>query len=62
MVFFEQISVTRAKVVVLGQKWFYSVKRVFFGHFGSIWVKVILFKQRWLCAGSVVVFGQKWLY
>ena len=43
-------------MVLLGQKLFFSGKN------GSIWAKVVLFGQEWLCSCKVVVFGQKLLY
>ena len=57
------------KVVVFGQKWFYSGKVAVFGHvFGHVFgqrgcipekVFVVVFGQNWLYSGKVVVFGQK---
>ena len=50
---FGQSGCLRAKVVVLGQMWFYS------GKSGCIRAKVVVFGQTWLYFGKVVVFGQK---
>ena len=64
----------RTKVVLFGEKWFYSsksgfilVKVVLFGQSGSNQEKkfssgnLVLFGQKLLYLGKVVVFGQKWL-
>ena len=56
MVFFEQISVTQAKVVVLGQSGCIRVKFVYSG-------KVVVFRQKWFYSvkgfflGTLVLFG-----
>ena len=56
------------KVVVLGQKDFYSGKMVVFGQSGSVrakWLysgKVVVLGQSFCNRARVVVFGQKWLY
>ena len=51
------------KVVVFGQKWFYS------GKSGCTWAKVVEFGQKWLYScksccnrAKMDLFGQKWLY
>ena len=56
------------KVVVLGQKDFYSCKVVVFGQRGSVrakWLysgKVVVLWQSFCNRARNVVFGQKWLY
>ena len=47
---------SRAKVLLFGQKWFYS------GKSGSIRAKVAVFGQNACIRAKVVVFVQKWLY
>ena len=44
------------KVVVFGQKWFYS------GRSGSTRAKLMLFGQNCCVRTKVVLFGQKWFY
>ena len=66
MVVFGQSGCIRVKVVVFGQKLFYSGKCFNLGKSGCIREKVILFGQigciraEWWYSGMVVVFGQKW--
>ena len=62
------------KVVVFGQKLFYSgikdsgkngcirARWLYSGKNGSIKAKVVILGQKWLYSGKVVVFGQKLLY
>ena len=46
--FLGKVAVLKVKVVVFGQKWFFSRRVVVFGY-------------KWLYSEKVVVFGQKWL-
>ena len=48
----------RAKVVVFGQMWLYSVKRWYLGKSGCNRAKVVVFGQNWLCSSKFIVFGQ----
>ena len=57
-----------AKVVILSQKWLYSVKNgcnrtklLYSGKSGSIQAKVVVFGQGGFLREKVVVYGQKWL-
>ena len=52
MVVFGQSSPIRAKVVVIGEKWFYSHKVAVFGQSRSI-------REKWMYSAKVVVLGQK---
>ena len=62
VVVFGKIESIRTKLVVFGQKLFYT------GRSGSIRAKVAVFGQgsciraKWLSSGKVVVFEQMWLY
>ena len=56
MVVIGQSGFIWAKLVVSGQKWFYSGKR------GSIRAKVVVFGQICCIRAKVAVFGQKQLY
>ena len=49
MVIFWQSGCTRAKVVVIGQKWLYLGKSC-------------CIRAKWLYSGKVVILGQNWLY
>ena len=66
MVVFGQGGSIWAKVVLFGQKWFYSgksgcirAKVVVFGQSGCTRAKVVVYEQKWLYSGKVVVVGQK---
>ena len=59
VVVFDQFS---GKVVVFGQKWFYSGKS---GSIQAKWLysgKVVVFRKCSCILGIVVVFGKEWLY
>ena len=43
------------KVVVIGQKWLYFCKMVFFGQSDCIRIKVVVFRQKWLYSGKMVL-------
>ena len=68
MVVFGQCGCIRARIVVFGEKLFYSGKWFYFGKSFCIWAKVVVFgnigyiPKKWLYSDMVVKFGQKWLY
>ena len=51
-----------SKFVVFCEKSLCSGKSGFVRESCCIWVKVVLFGQRWMYSGKVVVIGQTWLY
>ena len=62
LLFSGKSSCIRAREVVFGDEWLYSVDVVLFGQKWLYSGKRGCIPAKWLYWGKVVVFGQKWMY